>query len=369
VPGSQTGIGRFVGNLLTALSLEPDAPELFLYANQRTVFEPPAPSSPPLRAKIRRRPERAAWWWDRVTLPRMARHDRLDVFLSPYFKAPGVRSCPVAITVHDLLFLRLPPRLTGRSGLYRRAFRSFAAAFARRAAVVLTVSKCSRNDIVELLGVPRGRTRLVGNCVGPHLRPVEDPEQLAAARRTYGIDGEYALYVGNFGPHKNVQGLLGAYAGLDPEVRERFRLVLAGAPDKWRPDVERAAAALGLEGRVLFPGHVAEEHLPAVYSAARAFVTLSWWEGFGLPAVEAMACGTPVLCSNRGALPEVVGDAALVVEPDAPKACSVALAKILTDDAFRSGLRTRGLARAQHFAPERFAKKVLAALEAARERS
>ena len=365
--GSLNGIGRFVGNLLRAISLEKGPPELFLYGNQRTRFDVPDPWGAPLRPRTRRKAEAAAWWWDRVTLPRMARRDKLDVFLSPYFKAPGVRSCPVVITIHDLLFLRMPPEVSGRSAIYCRAFRTLAAGFAKRAAAILTVSEHSQRDVVDLLRVPKKKTHVVGNCVGPGYRVIDEEAPIAAAKQACGIEGDYVLHVGNFGPHKNVDGLLRTYAALAGELRGRFRLVLAGRHDKWTPKAVKAADRLGVEDRVSLPGHVAEEHLPALYAGAAAFATLSRWEGFGLPALEAMACGTPVMCSDRTALPEVVGDAALLVDPDDAGACAAGLTKVLTDDELRSRLRSRGPARAKRFSPERFAARVLNVLTAASE--
>ncbi len=366
--GARTGIGRFVENFLQALSLETDPPDLFLYGNQRTFFDIGEPWGKRLSPKTRRKAEAATWWWDRVTLPRLARRDRLDVFLSPYFKAPGVRSCPVVITIHDLLFLRMPPEISGRNAMYCRAFRSLAAGFARRAAAILTVSEHSQRDIAELLRVPKKKTHVVGNCVGPRYRPVEDDAAIAAAKAACGIDGDYILTVGNFGPHKNLAALARTLAALDPDLRRRYRLALVGRHDKWTHGVRKTAARLGVGDRIVCPGHVPEEHLPALYAGAAAFVTLSRWEGFGLPALEAMACGTPVLCSNRSALPEVVGDAALLADPDDEDDCVQALARILVDNALRSDLREKGPARAGHFSPERFAGKILKVLADAAER-
>jgi len=363
--GSLNGIGRFVGNLLRSVSLEDTPPRLFLYGNQRTVFKLPDTWGRPVRAETRRTTEAAVWWWDRVSLPRMVRRDRLGVFLSPYFKAPGIRSCPMATTIHDLLFLRMPPDVSGRSAVYCRAFRSFATRSARRAAAVLTVSEHSRRDIVELLNVPEDKTHVVGNCVGPEYRPLDDPDAVAAATAPYGIEGEYVLYVGNFGPHKNVDGLIRAYAGLPDDLRGRVRLVLAGRTDKWTPRAYETIGRLGLSDRVRIPGHIQEGHLPALYAGATGFVTLSRWEGFGLPALEAMACGVPVMCSNRASLPEVTGGAALLVDPDDDAACVDGLTRLLTDDPLRSELRSKGPAQAQNFSPRRFAGHVLDALNVA----
>ncbi len=365
--GSLTGIGRFVTNLLRALSLQPHPPDIFLYGNQHTAFTLHAHLEKPHRARTRRAREAATWWWDRVTLPKIARRDKLDVFLSPYFKAPGIRSCPVLTTIHDLLFLRMPPEISGRSSVYCRAFRSFAASFARRAAAILTVSQYSQRDIIELLEVPPRKIHVVGNCVNPEYRPIDDPARLLQARQSCHIDGDYLLYVGNFGPHKNVDGLLRTYAALPQDLRARYRLVLAGAHDKGTSKADRLIRELNLSDRVILPGYVQEEHLPALYAGASAFITLSRWEGFGLPVLEAMACATPVVCSNRTSLPEVTDGAALLADPDDLKSCVDALTRTLTDEPLRHELRTKGLERAMHFSPARFATLVLDALNAATE--
>jgi len=363
--GHLTGIGRFVQNVLCSLSLSSDPPECLLYGNQFTQFDLHHWCGRHARMRTRRAHEAATWWWDRISLPRLARRDHLDVFLSPSFKAPGIRSCPIAVTIHDLLLLRMPPEISGKSAIYSRAFRSFAASFARRAALVLTVSQHSRRDIIELLDVPSEKTVVVGNCVGPAYHPVSDPVALADAAATCGIRGEYILYVGAFAPHKNIDGLLRTYARLSPDLRTRFSLVLAGGAGRWTPRITETARKLGIANQFLTPGHVPEQHLPALQAGAAAFATLSRWEGFGLPVLEAMAAGTPVLCSNRTSLPEVTQGAALLVDPDDEAACSDALTRILTDEALRTQLRDTGLARARDFTPDRFAGLILNALGAA----
>jgi len=355
--GSLTGIGRFVRNLLRSLADEDSPPTLYLYGNQHTVFPFPRELSS-ASPRTRRTKEAATWWWDRVSLPRQARHDRLDVFLSPYFKAPGIRSCPVVITIHDLLFLRMPPELSGRSAVYSRAFRSFAASFARRAAAVLTVSEHSRNDIVQLLDVPAKKVHVVGNCVEAEFHPA-DGAAIEKAKRSYRLHEEYILYVGSFSPHKNLDGLLQMYAGLSDGVRSKYQLVLAGRADKWTPKTRDKVKDLGLSDRVKIPGHIDENDLPAIYAGASAFATLSRWEGFGLPVIEAMACGTPVLCSDRTSLPEVAGSAAALVDPDDLPSCSKELERVLTDASLRQELRPKGLERAKQFSPKRFATLVL----------
>jgi glycosyltransferase involved in cell wall biosynthesis len=364
IAGSLNGIGRFVGNFLRAVSLTESPPDLVLYGNQHTQFELPDDWGAPIEAETRRAGEAATWWWDRVTLPRLVRRDRLDVFLSPYFKVPSIKSCPVVNTIHDLLFMRMPPAVSGRSAVYCRAFRSFAASFAERAAAVMTVSEYSARDVAELLDVPQWKIHIVGNCIGPEFHPGCTHDQIDAARQACDIGKPYIMYVGNFGPHKNVEGLLQAFADLDETLRNGHQLLLVGREDKWTPQLRQAASGLGIGSTVRMPGHVPDEHLPALYAGTSAVVTLSRWEGFGLPVVEAMACGAPVMCSDRASLPEVAGGAALLVDPDSRDACSTELARLLTDSDLRDRLRAKGLERATAFAPSRFAELVMKTLNA-----
>lgn len=363
--GTQTGIGRFVSNFLRAVSLVENPPHLYLYGNQNTEFGNPVPWGKPLEMKFRRAPEAATWWWDRITLPAMVRRDKLDVFFSPFFKAPGIRTCPIATTIHDLLFLRMPPEISGKNSYYCQAFRSFAEEFSKRAAVILTVSEYSRNDIVQLLNVPEQKVYVVGNCVGPDFHPVNNPDELDLMRRQIGISGEYILYVGSHGSHKNLGGLLSVYHALEPELREKYRLVFAGRFDKGTAKLKQMINRLNLQNSVQLAGHIDDRLLPSLYSGASVFVTLSKWEGFGIPVLESMACGTPVLASNRTSIPEVAGGAAVLVDPEDNALCSRSLSQLLTDDGLRKKMSERGIDRAKVYSPDKFAKLALSAIIAA----
>jgi glycosyltransferase involved in cell wall biosynthesis len=180
-----------------------------------------------------------------------------------------------------------------------------------------------------------------------------------AQRDRYRLGPRYALYVGNFLPHKNLPGLLRAWAALPPTIRGTHRLILAGGDRGGRPALESLARTLGVSAGVGFAGLVADEDLPAVYGGAAALVLPSLEEGFGLPALEAMACGAPVIASQRGALPEVVGDAGVLVDPEKDEALTAALTRVLGDDAARAALVRRGLARAATFTAERTAGRVI----------
>jgi glycosyltransferase involved in cell wall biosynthesis len=292
-----------------------------------------------------------------VALPRARRRGGADVFLSPYYKGPVVAPCPVVLTVHDLYFIGYG----GRQRPLRDAALTVAARlYARRARAIVTDSEYSRRAVVERLGVNPAKVTAIGVAVGAEFVPTP---LAAATRARYGLAASYVLFVGNFMPHKNVDGLLFAWASLPATLRAAHRLVLAGGDTGRRPQLEALARALGVTASVVFPGLVGDADLPGLYSACAAFVLPSLDEGFGLPAVEAMACGAPVIVSDRGALPEVAGPGAAVVDVAAEGALAAALARVLREPEHRDALRRRGRARASDFAPDRTAGRVLDLLE------
>jgi glycosyltransferase involved in cell wall biosynthesis len=297
-------------------------------------------------------------WWDQVALPAALRRDRVDVFLSPYYKRPLAAPCPTVVTIHDLFFIGYPGR---RRPLYDLAMTRLARLYAAGADAIVTDSEHSRRAIAARLGPAAARAVVIPVGLGPEFQPTTPSP---AQRARYGLGARYALYVGNFRPHKNLPRLLRAWAALPASVGSAHRLVLAGGDRAGRAPLAALADALGLGDRVVFPGLVDDADLPALYGGADAVVLPSLEEGFGLPALEAMACGAPVVASRRGALPEVVGDAGLLVDPEDERALGGALARVLGAASERVALATRGLARAAGFTIERTAGRVIDLLEA-----
>jgi glycosyltransferase involved in cell wall biosynthesis len=342
--GRSTGIGRWLRQLLDCLAGHRPAHEVFLYANPTTDVTGLAARA------VRVAPEAATLWWDQVVLPSLARNDQLDVFLSPYVKGPVHLHCRLAITIHDLMFLVLPEYNRWYQQPARYAFRALARRVVRRADLVFADSQWSAQDAVRLLDAPAARLRVTPLGVSPAYHAIGDPAAEAALRSSHADGKPYILYVGNFKPHKNVDGLLQAWGRLPEPLRRTHRLLLAGRDDRWRAPLVTRAHQLGVAAEVHFIGAVAEADLPGLYRAALGFAFPSRYEGFGLPPLEAMACGTPVVASDRTSIPEVVGDAALPVDPDDATALSQALARLMTDAQLCARLRQRGLARAARFA-------------------
>ncbi len=254
-----------------------------------------------------------------------------QIFFSPSYTPPVTWRGPMVFTIHDLIHLDVVEEQSRFKTLYYRYVVRPAVLRAHR---VLTVSEYSRQRILQWSGVAPEKVVVVGNGVDPAFSP-DGPKYMPGF--------PYMFYVRNGKPHKNVARLLEAFAQMDvPGVR----LLLSGKADN---DIRHLALHLGIDDRVVFSGRIPEEDLPSYYRGAAVVTMPSLYEGFGLPALEGMACGVPVVVSNTTSLPEVVGDAGLLVDPCDPGSIAAGLTRALTDESLRSTLRERGLERAQLF--------------------
>jgi glycosyltransferase involved in cell wall biosynthesis len=299
-------------------------------------------------------------WWEQVALKRQCAAERVDLLHSPYFASPLSPNVPTVVTVHDVIPLILPAY--GRA-LHTRLYMRLVSAAARRAKAIITVSAASKKDIARVLGVPEGRIHVVYNAVDRAFQPVDDQRYLDGVRESHGISGDFILYFGGFDIRKNVERVVRAYHLARGSFERPCQLVIAGAMDlvghPLYPDPKPTIRDLGLEQQVIVTGRISEEEKPLLYSAATAFVFPSLYEGFGLPVLEAMACGTPVITSNVSSLPEVAGDAALLVEPGSTEEIAQAMARLVNDMALREELRGRGLRRVRRFDWEASAARTL----------
>jgi len=247
--------------------------------------------------------------------------------------------------------------------LWVRAYTRLVAAAARRADFVLTDSVASQQDIVRHLGVPARRVRAVPLAAHPRFRPPSDAAALAAVRQKYSLPDRYLLYLGGFDQRKNIPLILQAFARLLTELPEA-KLVVAGRlplqDSDFFPDPRRIAQALRLGDAVQFIGWAPEEEKPALYAGAVALVFPSRYEGFGLPPLEAMACGTPVVGSTAASLPEVIGDGGLLVAPDDAAGLAGAMSRLWRDDALRAALSRQALTQAAGFSWPRVARETQA---------
>jgi glycosyltransferase involved in cell wall biosynthesis len=267
------------------------------------------------------------------------------------------------VTVHDLSFLRLPQKFPRAKRLY---LTRLCQASVNRARHVIAVSRQTADDLVRFFGTAAARITVIHNGVDRAFSP-DNPADIEAFRAGRGLPSRYFLYVGTLEPRKNLPTLIRAFAHWrasgDPEAHQ-VKLVLAGAQGWFYAEIFRLVSELGLQDRVLFPGFVPDAELPQWYRAAEAFVYPSLFEGFGLPVLEAMACGTPVLCSRIGSLTEIVGEAALTVPPMAETEWMAAMALLARQPQLRQELGRRGLAQAQRFSWEATALATLEVYQA-----
>jgi glycosyltransferase involved in cell wall biosynthesis len=263
------------------------------------------------------------------------------------------------VTIHDLVFLRSPENLHPTKRRYLSAMTGWSA---RHAAHVIAVSESTRRDVIELLGVGPDRVTTVHNGVGEQFKPVSAAE-LDKFRTEQGIGGRVVLYVGTLEPRKNVPMLIRAFAGLaeDPALGD-VKLYIGGSKGWYYEEIFATAERLGLtqSGRVTFLGRVPDEQLALWYNVATVVAYPSLYEGFGLPALEAMACGTPVLASDASALPEVVGKGGLLLDPADEPAWREGLRSLLSNETLRAELSEKALAQASDFSWERSARETAA---------
>ena len=296
-----------------------------------------------------------------VTLPLALRRQRLDLYHSPAFFLPLAWRGPAVVSMFDVNFLRLRETWTPGRRLMYLSLALQAPLAARQAGCIITLSRASARDIARLLGVPLDKIAVVPAAPRDVFRQAADPRAIEAVRRRY---GRFVLSVGVLAPQKNLERMLCAFA----HVRDgSTRLVLAGRPAGAYADaiLRPLTRTLGLEGRVVFADAPDDETLRALYHAAVALVYPSLGEGFGLPIVEAMACGCPVITSNVSSMPEVAGDAALLVDPRAVAALAGALERLLAAPALCADLAARGRARAALFTWDEAARQTLRCYDAA----
>jgi len=308
------------------------------------------------RFPTERAPVRIAW--EQVVLPVASLRHKLDLLHCPVNVRPILSPCPTVVTIHDLVFLRAPENLHPAKRRYLRAMTGWSA---RHASHVITVSEATRRDVIELLGVRPGRVTTVHNGVSEQFSPM--PAERSAFREEQGITGRVVLYVGTLEPRKNLPMLIRAFATLVEDAAFRdVKLYIGGSKGWYYDEIFSTAQDLGLtqSGRVTFLGRVPDEQLPMWYNVATVVAYPSLYEGFGLPALEAMACGTPVLASNTSALPEVVGSGGMLLDPADEAAWRDGLRAVLSDEALRADLAEKARQQASGFSWDRSARETAA---------
>jgi glycosyltransferase involved in cell wall biosynthesis len=293
---------------------------------------------------------------EQLRIPLALRRERVTLFHAPHYVLPPLVPCRSVVTIHDCIHLMFPQYLPSRLAL-RYAHMSISMA-ARRATRILTVSESSKRDILRFVDAPPEKIDVIHNAIDERfaIEPLE--EDVVRVRERFQLQDEFVLYAGNVKPHKNLERLIDAFHLVRQRGLDHIKLVMIGDEISRYAVLRRAVHRHQLHKYVRFLGYVPENTLAVMYRLAGVFVFPSLYEGFGLPPLEAMASGTPVVTSNVSSLPEVAGDAALLVDPYDPAAIADGIYDVLVNENTRRTLRQRGLQRAKQFSWEQSVGRV-----------
>ncbi len=348
---SQAGIGQYILHLIGGLARIDHENEYVLLQSRKDesmILEQPNFRRVSLWTPSHHRLERYSL---NVELIRLG----LDVLHSPDFIPPHRPHCKSVITIHDLAFLLYPHFLTKESARYYGHIDQAV----RWTDHIIAVSQSTKRDVIQHLGVPEDKITVVYEAANPIFQPMDREEARKQVRLRYGVDGPYILFVSTIEPRKNVPTLIRAVWQLIDCYKEDVHLILAGGKGWLYEDAFAMVDSLRLDDRVHFVGRVSSDDLLYLYNAAELLAHPAFYEGFGLPPLEAMACGLPVVVSNVASLPEVVGDAGLLFDPHEVDELTVAMWRVLSDESLRREMREKGLAQAARFSWERAARETL----------
>jgi glycosyltransferase involved in cell wall biosynthesis len=352
--GNRSGVGIYTEQILAHLVQERPDWEFLLYSNR-----PFASDALPHLKMTNGFFSPSRWLWMQLKLPHIIRQSQPDLCHFPNNSAPIRHVVPYVTTIHDASLF-----LYGRHHPKTRlmALRLLMPLVARQARAVITDTECARHDLVQVLGLSPEKVHVIHLAVSASFQPLYDQKKREWLQQKYHLPEQFILYVGTIEPRKNIHRLIQAVGRLH-QAGYCSHLVLIG-PNGWlMEDLQQEIEQLGLAGYIHYLGYVPQEDLPGLYSLATIFAFPSLYEGFGLPPLEAMACGTPVLTSRQSAMEEVCGEAAVLVDPRNVAEMTAGLQTLLTDGAQRECLRERGFERVKQFTWAKTAQKTAALYE------
>jgi len=348
------GIGTYIRNLLRHLARIDHDTEFVLLCTEADLGVA-AQLGPNFRSVLEPSPNYSIR--EQIHVPWVLRRERPDLFHAPHYVLPAAIHCNSVVTIHDCIHLMFPQYLPNRMAYaYARAQMWTAA---HRSDCILTVSDASKRDILHLFNIPPEKIVVVYNAIDAHFSLTPPPDAVARVRERYQLDHRFLLYVGNIKPHKNLVRLIEAFSELRTGDLEDLKLLIIGDEISKLPALRLAVHRHKLHKHVRFLGYVPDDQLAVLYRLAAVFVFPSLYEGFGLPPLEAMASGTPVVVSNVSSLPEVVGDAAVLVDPHDIDSIVDGLRCVLTNPARADDMRRKGLERSREFSWERSVARTL----------
>ncbi|HLY31012.1 MAG TPA: glycosyltransferase family 1 protein [Ktedonobacterales bacterium] len=357
------GVSRYTAMLLEGLNALGDESADMRFTAFMSKAEADAAQTDAIRQTERVRLASSRWptnhptqriLWEQLALPGMLRRMDAQVFHAPVNILPLRLPCASVVTVHDLAFLRYPQYFRPARRLYQRFFTRQSV---RAASRIVAVSASTRNDLIDLLGVDPGRVQVIYPCIADDFRPISDPATLATFRATHNLPESYILFLGTLEPRKHLETLAQAYAVARAMESDLPPLVIAGAKGWYYQPLFERTRALGVADQVRFVGYVARDEQPLWYAAASLFVYPSVYEGFGLPVVEALACGTPTITTNVSSLPEAGGSLALQVHPGDGNELAYVMREAWRDTALHQRVLLEGPRWARQFSPREMARQ------------
>ena len=360
-----TGVGIYIYNLVHALSRVDTVNSYTLYPVFYNSFIGFEKKDMPANFKIAHENSRrllSGVLWPALVPSGLkeAALGEVDIVHSNTFAGPMLKKKKLVSTIYDATVFTHPE--CHSKGNVLRCRKGIEDSI-RNARAIIAISEHTKKDLVERLNAPARMITVTHLAAGPEYHEIKGPSALDAVKKKYALPRNYILFVGSLEPRKNVKTLLKGYASLSETVKREFSLVIAGAKGWLNSDIPGLVKELGIKQKTVFLGYIDKEDMSAVYSAASVFAYPSLYEGFGLPILEAFACGVPVITSNTSSMPEVAGDAAVLVDPADSAELAAALEGLLLDEGKRRELKARGLERAALFSWERCARETIAVYE------
>jgi glycosyltransferase involved in cell wall biosynthesis len=359
------GFKTYTENLVAALACVDPKNEYVLYLDRDPDQSTRIPQQSNFSCKVLKQlPGIGMPWREQAAIGLQTTRDRLDLLHSPCLTAPIFHACPLVMTIHDMIWLF--PQQYSKSDTFSLQWKlmewyqlTIPRIASRRAAAILTVSQISKDDIVRHLGIDPTCIHVTHGAVSSLYQRVEDPGKAQSIRTKYGLNSRFIFAIGSADPRKNLEILVDAYARLPESLRTEYHLVIMWTAPVLAESISKKIQDLDISRFVRFIFQVPNEDLVFLYNEASLFVFPSLYEGFGLPVLEAMACGTPVVAANTSSIPEVAGDAALLVEANDPEGISTAMAQVLSDAGLASRMVQKGLKRTAMFSWEKCANETL----------
>lgn len=357
IPKQLTGVGFYMENLVKGLTEIDRENTYYLFVKKESLSAFRTANANFHYLVIPKYPYAIRVLWEQLVLPLRLLRLKAEVLHSPHYSMPLLGWWfKRVVTFPDMTFFLFPEaHVKWKVGYFQAMIRLSS----RLAAKIISISYATTKDIQAILSVPAGLIATTQLAVAASYRPALERAKVKTTLERHGISGEYILFVGTLEPRKNIANLVRAYSQLPRRIKERYKLVIVGKKGWYYQEIFDLIGSSGDSGRIICAGYVSEADLPDIYNGAALFVYPSLYEGFGIPVLEAMACGVPVITSNVSSMPEVLGGAGTLIDPNQPEEISAAMGKVLTDKALFDKMKSEGLARARTFSWQKCAEETL----------